>query len=673
MFVAAIGLGSFLSFVVQPLIARQLLPWFGGAPAVWTTCLVFFQMALVAGYGYAGVVTRLPARRQALLHVVVAAGAMLFLPILADVGSPATDSQHPTWRALVILVRTVGVPYVILAAGAPLLQDWARRRSGREPIRLYAISNAASLSALVAYPVVVEPLLPIARQAWAWSALFLIYVGLAALCARTLMRSAGATVVSAHASDDTAAHTPMIDRVLWFGASAIGSALLMAATNQLCQDIAAVPFLWVAPLAIYLASFIVSFAGLYRRLVWMPAFLVSLVATGYTLSHWMTLSVILQGGALLAMLASGCMICHGELVQLRPTAARLPGFYLTMAIGGAAGGLAVAVIAPHVFTTFVEFPLLVIAVVAVLGAAWGRELERRPQAPMPRLVWVAPLVIFSVVGSAAVARAVAPRDAVVARRNFFGVLRVMEDSQHTVRTLQHGHVVHGLQFLDPERRRIPTTYYGAGSGIARAIDLHRMRTADLPIAVAAVGLGAGTIASWGRRGDTFRFFEINPAVVDLAHRSFTFLQDSAATIDVVVGDGRLALEREREGQPSRDYDILVLDAFSGDAIPTHLLTREAMRTYRAALAPGGIMAFHVSNLFLDLRPVVAGLAADAGFACVEVHGAGDPASQRNASVWMLVAETHALLEGDSAPSAGTTIPSPVLWTDDYSSLWKVLK
>ncbi|MGH8667871.1 MAG: spermidine synthase [Burkholderiales bacterium] len=668
-YAATIFLSSFLLFLVQPLIARLILPWFGGSAAVWTTCMLFFQVLLLAGYGYAhfleGKVTR--ARLKPLIHCVLLAAAVALLPIApSEAWKPAGDDE-PISRILLLLGATVGLPYLLVASTSPLLQAWfARARPGENPYRLFAISNLASLIALVGYPFVVEPFLAAGQQVSAWSWLFAAF---AMLCAFVAWRTPGGDAAVLQEAD-----APTIGRstvVLWLALSATGSVLLLAVTNHLTQNVAAVPLLWLAPLTLYLASFILAFEGRHwYRPEWLwPLVLALLAAMAWLLAdadyHF---SLALQLAVFLPGLFLGCLFCHGELYRVRPATRHLTAFYLIVSAGGALGGLLVAVVAPLAFDAYYELGIGLVVLGLLAALRFGA---------LGRLQGAASLaVLLAVTAAAAYDGLRYYEDVRLSERGFYGVLRVKEygspgEPGH-LRRLVHGVIMHGEQYMDDARRDAVTTYYTETSGIAAAIG---SRQGKAPLRVGVIGLGTGTIAAYGRRGDVYRFYDIDPRVMDIARNEFTFLADSKATIELALGDARLTLEREAP----QNFDVLAVDAFSSDAIPVHLITREALGVYLRHTRPGGIVAFHVSNRFLDLIPVVARLAKEHGAHAVLVNDDPDDEddSLRSRSDWVLVSRDARALERETIVEAGAQPaedrPQWRTWTDDYSNLIQILK
>jgi hypothetical protein len=670
-------LGAFLLFLVQPLLARQILPWFGGAQSVWTVCLLFYQTALLAGYSYAHLGRRLGGRGQAAAHAALLLASLALLPITASERWKPTPEASPTWWLLGLLATTVGGPYVLLSATAPLVQSWlARARPGRPPYALYALSNAASLLALLAYPVVVEPLLSVTRQSvwWSWG-----YAAFALTCSALAIRAARAAPARG-GSEEEAADVPApggADLALWVALSACGSGLLLALTNHMTMDVAAVPFLWVLPLAAYLGTFVLAFAGRYRRATWGAFLVLGLAAMALLWDAGFSLPLAVQIGVSTAVLFVACMVCHGELARSAPPPSRLTTFYVTVAGGGALGGALVAVVAPATLPNLWEVPAFLLLALALLIVVVQRERTHPPAGPLR----TARLAALGVLLFVATAGFVLPtlrrtRGTVATRRGFYGVLRVQDAPAGILseqRVLLVGRIFHGGQFLDSARSRAPTAYFVAGSGVERAIRGHPKRRARAPLRIGVVGLGVGTLAAWAEPGDSVRFYEINPDVEAVARRWFTFLEDTPATVTVAVGDGRLSLERElaSAGTAPR-FDVLVVDAFTGDAVPVHLLTVEAARLYARALAEGGVLVFNVTNRHVDLEPVVRGLADAAGMHAVRMRSVPPTGDGGIPSTWMLVARSREFLDAvavDEFPVG----PRRVLWTDDHSDLLGVLR
>jgi len=677
-YAATIFLSSFLLFVVQPLVARLILPWFGGSAAVWTTCMLFFQALLLAGYAYAHGLVRLSGRRQATVHTGLLALAVVLLPIAPDPSWKPDGGEEPVSRILLLLSASVGVPYFLLAATSPLLQAWfARARPGANPYRLFAVSNLASLGALVGYPLAIEPFLAGQEQVrlWSWG-----FAGFAVLCAGMAWRTPPGRLFAGEkghpAPGSMGASAASVQRkakepyALWIALSATGSLLLLAVTNHLTQNVAAVPLLWLAPLTLYLLSFIIAFDGRnwYRPgHLWIPVLAAAGAMAWLLVDPRLEFDLGLQLSVFLSGLFLACLFCHGELYRLRPSPRKLTGFYLAISAGGALGGLFVAVLAPLAFDAYYELGIGLV-VLAFLAALRFNALNRLAQA-------ASLAVLLAVTGCAVYDGLAYHEDVRLSTRSFYGVLRVKEfgspgEAGH-LRRLVHGAIMHGEQYQTGGWRRFVTSYYQGTSGIGRALEAKQLAG---PVRVGVVGLGTGTLAAYGREGDVFRFYEVDRSVVDIAWSEFSYLTDSDAAIEIAVGDARLALERE----PPQGFDVLAVDAFSGDAIPVHLITREALAAYLRHLKPDGIVAFHVSNRFLELAPVVARLAREAGAhaALVSDDPAEDDASRRSSSDWVLVSRDPAVLghpEIADAAEPAMDRPDWRTWTDDYSNLVQILR
>ena len=668
LYAITIFLSSFLLFLVQPLIARLILPWFGGTAAVWTTCMLFFQCILLAGYAYAHATSaKLGPRGQAILHTILLAAAAATLPILPDPSWKPEGGGEPISRILLLLTATVGLPYLLISSTSPLVQAWfSRARPGANPYRLFAVSNFASLLALVGYPLFVEPNLTNGQQVYGWSWMFAGFAVLCSALAWTAAKAQPGAVADASAVVADAPAPRGREIALWLALSATGSVILLAVTNHITQNIAAIPLLWLAPLTLYLLTFILCFEGqgLYRQAWWWPVVLAAVGAMAWLLvepDHQFDLYV--QLGVFLTGLFIACMFCHGELYRLRPANRHLTAFYLWVSVGGALGGLFVAVVAPLAFKAYYELGIG-LAACALLAAIVYRSLNR--------IALGASLVLLLGTTGAVTYDAIKFQDyARLTVRNFYGVLRVKEygteGEEDHLRRLLHGTIMHGEQYMNGPKREELTSYYQVTSGIGKAI---ASKQAGGPIRVGVVGLGTGTLAGYGRKGDFYKFYDINPAVVTIARSDFKYLGDSEAKIEVALGDARLTLERDA---PEK-FDVLAVDAFSSDSIPVHLITREALAVYLRHMKPGGIIAFHVSNRFLNLGPVVGQLARISGAHAVSVYEKGE--EDRTQSDWVLVSLDRKALEDKVIKDVSEPVeerPLWRLWTDDYNNLVQILK
>ena len=746
-------LGAFLLFQVELIISKCILPWFGGASAVWITCMLFFQVGLLAGYCYGHFLDRARPRTQSLLHQCLLGVSLLtpvvqfFLwhtPLILDSSWKPHGHGNPFLQVLTLLAVSVGPPYLALASTAPVLQSWWRRLyPHRSPYRLYALSNFGSFLGLVSYPFIVEPFLHLKTQAQVWTWIYLMFALGCGYCS-VRMGNASEFVHEGKAGETAAAGSgesqlPGTGQlILWLSLAACASALFLATTNQLCKNVAPVPLLWVLPLALYLLTFTLCFESdsRYSRQWFHPAFFVAMFLTCFGLaSIGVRESLPLQVIILLFALFSGCMVCHGELARLKPDPRYLTVFYLFVATGGVVGGIFVGLAAPYLFRRYWEYQisfffvtflllfvllrdrnswlyrprfksqLALLAIAALLpeSAAVATGFKELMATLPPVFVTVivvfllygkqksvpsrnrnfmiisSCVIVLLILGITFIRLGKAPRGKVAAVRNFYGALTVEHlnpsDPAREAYSLEHGEVVHGFEFRAPERQCIPTSYYSEDSGVGLVL-ANRSRTPmqSQGLRIGIVGLGIGTLAAYARRGDYVRFYEINPAVVQLASdtRYFHFLERSPAKLDVALGDARLSLERELEQGSPQNFDVLVVDAFSGDAIPVHLLTEEAFHLYfRHLQNPKGVLAVHVTNSLLDLRPIVVAAAQQLGVASVWVHTEGDERIS-STSDWMLVSRDHEIIDFAAAAAkhaAKLQVRENRLWTDDYSNLF----
>jgi hypothetical protein len=667
-YAVTIFVSAFLLFLVQPLTAKQILPWFGGSATVWTTCLVFFQSTLLLGYAYADWTVRKLAPRTSLrLHVALLVASVLVLPIIPSAFWKPLGDENPSWLILGMLGATIGLPYFLLSTTSPLVQAWfARRFPGRSPYRLFALSNLASMLALIGYPFLLEPWVVTRAQAWGWSAGYVLFVALCAAAGWSSLRHAPAPVASAGAEAGDDVPPTAARQLLWITLAATGSILLLAVSNHITQNVAAVPLLWIVPLSLYLLTFILCFdgTGWYKRDIFL-----SMVAAALGVMAWtqadpsLTHELGIQVGVFCVGLFLACMFCHGELVRLKPAPRYLTRFYLMISLGGAVGAVLVGILAPLFLPGYFELAGG-IALCALL-LLW----QVRRDHPVYGILGIVSLLVSIGCGIWLVREFY--DGTIASTRNFYGVLRVWEagSGEAARRTLVHGTIMHGNQYRDPVLRKEPTTYYTATSGVGRAIESMHPRVE--PLKVGVIGLGTGTIATWGAKGDVYRFYDINPSVVEFAKRDFSYLADSEATIETPLGDARLVLEREAP----QGFDVLAIDAFSSDAIPVHLITLEALSIYRKHMKPSGIIAFHVTNRFLDLVPVVEALAHAQGLHTAFVSDNGDH-HMASRSDWVLIASDPKALAHPAIADATTPIEPRRdwrVWTDDFNNLVQVLK
>jgi hypothetical protein len=684
-YAATIFLSAFLLFEVQPVIAKMILPWFGGTSAVWSTCMLFFQVVLLLGYLYAHFLNRkLTPRRQAMVHIAILALSAAALPILPNPHWKTSEIAQPSLRILALLATTVGLPYFLLSSTSPLLQSWyARTHKEGLPYRLFALSNFASLLALLSYPLLIEPNLASRLQGTTWSAAYILF---ALVCGWTAWRASSSVSIAAAPAAETQPPS-WLTRLLWLALSASASILLLAVTTHLTQDVAPIPFLWILPLTAYLLTFIVCFEAprLYYRPLVLPLFAVAMAFMAFLLwpearfvqaplLHFVgSMTGIRTIAAFLAALFFACMACHGELARLKPDPRYLTGFYVTVSLGGALGGLFVGLVAPNFFRAFYEFPIGLAVCAIAVAAVVTRDLWSRSE---PRsygtAVALAAIVLLYCWGVSVDIRESVAGYRIVAR-NFYGLLRVYDDGsqfdEFASRKLVHGVINHGEQMLNEQYRRQPITYFCPDSGVGRAMRALEGR----PRRIGVLGLGCGTLAAYGRPGDTLRIYEINPLVLALAQSEFTYLKDTPARVETALGDARLTLEAE----PPQNFDILVMDAFSGDSVPVHLITREAFHEYFRHLKADGIVAVNITNKYLDLEPVMERAAAAFGKVAL-VYRFNPPNADVLcfASTWALILD-RATLEAHPALRAHAVELKPTrpfrIWTDDFSNMYSILK
>ncbi|MEM7205184.1 MAG: fused MFS/spermidine synthase [Planctomycetota bacterium] len=687
LYALTIPLGAFLLFLVQPILGRHLVPKFGGGAGVWTACMLFFQTGLLLGYGYAHfLAARLRPKAQAMVHGVLLLGSLLWMPIALGDAGLAGASGSPTLQIAGMLLAAVGLPYVLLSSTGPLLQHWFRGSfPTRSPYRLYALSNAGSLAALLLYPFLFEPVVALRLQTVAWTLGYALFALAGVAVTWRLGREIPAGLMTAPVAAGTGTARPGVPQAaFWLALSTTGSIVLLATTNRLCQDLAAVPLLWVLPLAIYLLTFILCFdhERWYDRRVFVPLLLLSTAGVATVRGLGYDTPLVAQVSAYGVALLAACMVCHGELYRARPAAQHLTAFYLMLALGGALGGAFVALGAPALFVDYWEYEVGLLAAGLLMLVAIHRadRSTQRPAATRWGLGagYVGFLAVAVVLSYQANQRYQRWNDS---SRSFYSTLhveRTRDPFGRPVIELTHGGICHGTQFLEPDKSLWPTSYYGPDSGLAVAMDAAARRHDETrqPLHVGVVGLGAGTVAVLAEAGDAVRFYEIDPSVEDFAREHFTFLARSKADVDVVIGDARIALEDElRRGEPQR-FDVLALDAFSGDAIPLHLLTEEAFAVYESHLAPGGVIAFHVSNRYVDVEPVVRSLAKRGGYHHFVVMAPGDRERIGTwPTRWALLTKSGAVAASPKLRlAAETKVPeaAPVRWTDDHASLWSVL-
>ena len=752
-YAATIFVSAFLLFQVQPLVSKHILPWFGGTPAVWTTCMLFFQMLLFAGYAYAhGSQQWLRPRQQAALHIGVLVAAGLLLVVMGMLPGERwmpRDSNQPVLKILVLLGATIGLPYFVLATTGPLVQAWyARSFPGRVPYRLYALSNFGSLLALLSYPFFFEWMFDLPRQAMIWSTGFVAFVLLCGYAAYRLRESAA----DEGEGTDEASRTlegvvpesvvaPTITQIVsWLVFPALASMTLLATTNYVCADVAVVPFLWIVPLALYLVTFIIAFdhPRWYLRIATAIFTLVAIYGVGIlrssglgvidlysetgiagTFLQWihepiakwfaeegqaagsLTLDVGFKEFLIVnfAAMFGIAMLCHGELVRQRPHPRFLTLFYLMIAAGGAVGGIAVTFVAPQVFDTYFEWELsIILGCLLAIGLILRTIVDFMFDEAVPtrRRLAISPLALLVLLPAGVevmdLVKFLQPSNegVVYAVRNFFGALTVRERGEDEfsdkLYTLRHGAIAHGSQFVDPAKRAQPITYYGTPTGISRAVTWYRKQQRPGGMRVGVIGLGTGTMAAFVGAGDHISFYEINPAVIDITESGkwFTYIQDAkerGAEYEIKLGDARLTMTREiNEGRPQK-YHVILMDAFSGDAIPAHLLTEEMFEIYLKHLStteggdvPGALVV-HISNRYVNLEPIVRGAAERYGLLSAQIEN--DPVIPENISsaTYIVLSKNQQLIDDmqQYAKPPGPDARPAILWTDKRSNLFEVLK
>jgi hypothetical protein len=685
-FAVSIFLSAFLLFQVQPMIGKFILPWFGGTPAVWSTAMLFFQLFLTGGYAYAYWLVK--QKNQGWIHAgLLGVTAALLLVLGLGWTSPVTPSAEwkpdigagtPIPQLFLLLTISVGLPYFVLAANSPLMQAWFSALFPKSSYaRLYSLSNIGSLLGLLAYPLVIEPWLSLQAQGWAWSVGFIVFavlVGWVGLRAQGQQRPVE-TIAESEVKTERPSFAMM---ALWAILGATASVFLLATTNQITQEVAVIPFLWILPLALYLLSFILAFSDgpWVQRRLYAVLFALASLAVLYVLSNADTLNIFIQIGAYGFLLFLACMIAHGELYLLRPSSKYLTTFYLMVSVGGALGGIFVNLVAPFIFTGYWEFYLawLVTFVILILSLLprWDKPQFRSA------VLWGS-----SIVAVFAIMAAFNPfSDALVAVRNFYGLIRVKEWNSLSGRgdgyVMIHGVTIHGTQYLAPEWRNEPTIHFTRESGLGLVLENHPKQGNGMRMGV--LGLGIGMMTAYAGEGDSVRYYEINPAVVEYAEGAggyFSFLSDSPADVSVVTDDARLALERELAEGQAQNFDVLILDTFSSDAIPAHLITKEAFAIYLQHMTPDGILIAHISNRHIDLRPVLYGLAQEFGLTGVVVDTGGEDALDSYPSRFVILSLNPQSLQipelQERAVPLDDSYGTVRLWTDDYSNLFQILR
>ncbi len=710
-YAATVFVSAFLLFQVQPMAARFVLPWFGGTSLVWTTCMLFFQVTLVLGYAWAHIITRyLRPRQQWILHSLLMVAALATLPIRPGNEWKPPDGHMATFRVLLLLAISVGLPFLLVSTTGPLIQAWQSvTHPKRSPFRLFALSNAASLAALISYPLLYERYLTLDAQSWTWTAGFILFAVLVFISGyrfystcRQLPESSWRPKAATDGIEDTSIRK--VPFVLWIVLPMLASVVLLATTNMMTQEIGAIPLLWIVPLSLYLLSFIICFDHQfwYIRLVFHPLFFGSVIFAVILLELGVSAPISIQVIGYSSLVFGASMCCHGELARLKPSPRHLTLFYLMVSIGGALGGVFVALIAPQLFPNYYEFPLGVLAAVLAVMFAYGwqvhgsmdkrsitsagqREKHKTTVGNQwPELATFAFLLLVGLIVAGLAAFASwrmyehdNHEDVLVQTRNEYGTLRVNDYENH--RKLNNGRIQHGMQYKTKYWSQQPTTYYCPTSGLGRAIEFLRDSAPEYSnegsLSFGAIGLGVGTICAWCKTGDYLCYYEINPRVVEIAHEHFTYLRDCPVVPEIRLGDARIQLELELARGEGRLYDVLIADAFSSDSIPVHLLTLESMAIYKQRLTDRGILAIHTSNRFLQLANVVHELANNLEMPCVFIDD--DPTENSYSdSSWVLVTRNDAFINEMEVFGYASAWPDPdrvAFWTDNYASIMPLVK
>lgn len=688
LYAITIFLSAFLLFQIQPFIAKMVLPLFGGGAAIWTACLLFFQGFLLLGYLYAHLLTKLnQLNKQVIVHTLLVVISFVMLPIGLNTTGNEITQNAPLQNIVMLLLGAIGIPYLILSSTGPLLQRWLTfEQTEKIPYKLYALSNTASLIALLSYPFIIEPMLTLKAQSNMWSVGYLAFaIALFSLCFKLFKQKIDINQVQVAApttqeTDSKVESHNSFHPFLWLALSAVGVVLLVSTTNAMSQNISPVPFLWVMPLCLYLLTFIICFhhSRWYQRWYWFALFSLSAFSAILMIFIGTQFDIASQIGMYAFILFTACMICHGELSRLLPAAKNLTLFYLIISLGGFLGSVFVSIIAANYFTEFTEFPLAIIATFLLFVFSIKNDKTSDSHLPLlsKKLTFGAiSIVLIGIVALYSQLTHLYNQHDVASERNFYGLLSVkdIEVNGQKERRLIDGTTSHGTQALDENLKRIPKSYYRENTGVAIALQYYAPFSA---MKVGLIGLGAGTLAAYGRANDDYYFYELNPAVNDFANKYFSYIYDSRAYVEVAIGDGRLLLQEAYKKDGSLNFDVLVLDAFSGDSIPAHLLTKQAMQLYWQHLKLNGVLAIHISNSHLNLKPLIRGLAEQIN---IPAYYFKTPASDDdpNMAEWVLITKNESLLKKYAVKQLITPWPidseSFVTWTDDYSNLLSVIK
>ena len=686
-----IFLSAFLLFQIEPLISKYILPWFGGGPAVWTSAMQFFQLILLVGYAYAHLLSRWSLGRQRAVHLAVSLIVLAWMvlmafrwdtPVTPGVQWKPVPTASPVGQVLLVLLVGVGLPFFLLSTTSSLTQSWfSQVRRHSSPYSFYALSNGASLLALLSYPILFEPYLTVKQQAVFWSAGFGLYLLVLGACMWFTRSTAGeAPAITGEKEAEPAASIAAPGRkryAFWISLSTCASVMLLASTNYMCRDVASVPFLWVLPLSLYLLSFVIAFHDHQKRLrsLYAVLTLVALSLGLWNLAMGTRMSILFQIGSNSLMLFSISLLCHSELYLNRPAPRYLTSFYLMLSVGGALGGIFVNLIAPMIFPDFWEYNLGLIycAIIVIMIAYQSRgTMLYRLRIPVSVLALALSVFIFAL-------PIAWMQKSVEIARNFYGVVKIRQmEGDVPGYEMVHGSITHGQQASREPEKSQPNLYYGESSGLYYTITNYPPYQSGQPVKIGGIGLGVGTITSYGRQGDLVKFYEIDPAVIQYAKdtRYFTYLAESKAELAIVVGDGRLSLEREMAQNQPQDFDIFVIDAFSGDSVPSHLISIEAIQLYLDHLKPDGALAFHITNRHIDLEPVLALAAEQLNLPGAIIVQDAPTGPMSSASTWVLLTRNQALLNAPEIAAIKRDMqkkPGVRIWTDDFGNLFQVLR
>ena len=665
-YLIAVALAAFLLFQIQPMVAKIILPYFGGGAAVWTACMLFFQAFLLAGYYYAYLLSKVAnLKYQLMFHTGLLFLSLVFLPLMVNTSNINGDDS-PLLSILVLLASGIGLPYLLLSSTGPLIQNWfALSDLKKDPYFLYSWSNTASLVALLTFPFLIEPTIASSVQLSIWSNLYLSYVLIILFICWRLRDVVNRDQVAVKEKRQRIAK---MEYLFWLGLSFLGVVFLVATTSAMTQNIAPIPFLWILPLCLYLLTFIICFHKDTWYVRWYWCALLGLSAFIAIFLHFIgsQFSLVTQIVLYSCVLFSGCMVCHGELVKSKPKPYFLTSFYLSLSLGGFLGSAFVAFIATELLTSFLEFPLAFCALFFLVALMIFIKQPKQKVLSVSLLsVGVLALLLLLFLQNTY------QQNDLMQSRNFYGILSVkdIEINGELERRLIDGTTSHGTQSLLKEKRHIPLSYYRKNTGGALAIELLQHQG---ELNAAFVGLGAGALAAYGKSGDGFDFFELNPAVIAAAQKYFTFISDSKADVNLILGDARLSLTNKLNSMDR--YQLIVLDAFSGDSIPQHLLTLEAMQLYQSLLSEEGVIAVHISNSHLNLLPLMKGLAEHSGMSLRYFHSQADRESEHD-SDWVWLTSNNRLLNSARVKLQQTTIEAgrSVVWTDDFNELMSLLK